>query len=702
MGRPNNIQLVKTIKERCRVCYTCVRECPAKAIRIADGQAEVIAERCIGCGNCVRVCSQHAKDVFSEIEKVRELLAQSEIRNPKSDIKVAACLAPSFPAEFLQCDHRHVVGMLRGLGFDFVNEVSFGADLVARRYRELLAGREAPADPAEPNCQGSAQPKGYIATTCPAIVSFVERYYPDLVGSLCPVVSPMVATARVLRQIHGNDVRVVFIGPCIAKKGEAASELLEGEVDAALTFVELRQMLQESGLSPQNIKPGEFDQPHGCMGALFPVSRGMLQAAGISEDLVAGKVLAAEGKSSFVDAIKEFQDGQLDASLLEVLCCNGCIMGAGISCDTPMFSRRARVSQYMRRRLEDIDKAAWQTNMERFTTLDLSRSFAAMDQRILVPFEEELALILARMGKQKPEDELNCGACGYDTCREHAVAIFKGLAESEMCLPYTIEQLRQTVKKLELSSTALASAQEALMQSEKLASMGQLAAGIAHEVNNPLGVVLMYAHLLLEQSQESSAQHEDLSMIAQQADRCKTIVQGLLHFARQNKLSLQTCDANEIVEDALRGVALPQNVQVDTTQRAAEPIAELDRDQTIQVLTNLITNAVAAMPEGGKLTVVTAGDDQAVQFTVSDTGIGIPRENLGKIFEPFFTTKQMGKGTGLGLAITYGIVKMHRGDIAVSSNANSAAGATGTTFTVKLPRQAKTEEPISATGTESI
>jgi len=373
-------------------------------------------------------------------------------------------------------------------------------------------------------------------------------------------------------------------------------------------------------------------------------------------------------------------------------------MGAGLSCDTPMFSRRARVSQYMRQRLGEIDKTAWERNIELFGAMDLSRTFLAMDQRILVPFEEELALILAHMGKLTAQDELNCGACGYDTCREHAMAIFKGLAESEMCLPYTIEQLRQTVKKLEFSNTALASAQEALMQSEKLASMGQLAAGIAHEVNNPLGVVLMYAHLLLEQSDQGSGQHEDLSMIAQQADRCKTIVQGLLHFARQNKLSLQACDANEIVEDALRGVAMPQNVRVDTSSATMDALAELDRDQTIQVLTNLITNAVAAMPDGGKLTVATAGDDKTVQFTVSDTGIGIPKENLGKIFEPFFTTKQMGKGTGLGLAITYGIVKMHRGDIAVLSNANPAAGSTGTTFTVKLPRQARTEEPISATG----
>ncbi len=198
--------------------------------------------------------------------------------------------------------------------------------------------------------------------------------------------------------------------------------------------------------------------------------------------------------------------------------------------------------------------------------------------------------------------------------------------------------------------------------------MGQLAAGIAHEVNNPLGVVLMYAHLLLQEAQDAPQFRDDLTMIVDQADRCKKIVAGLLHFARQNKVVLQPTDLRKLVEHALK--SMPASTKIETViehDLGMDPTAEVDRDQIVQVLTNLISNAAAAMPEGGTLTVRTAGDAERVTLGVTDTGVGIPKENLSKIFEPFFTTKQIGMGTGLGLAVTYGIVKMHRGDIQVRS-----------------------------------
>ncbi|MGB9623814.1 MAG: [Fe-Fe] hydrogenase large subunit C-terminal domain-containing protein [Phycisphaerae bacterium] len=664
MEPPEHIPLVTTIKERCRVCYTCVRECPVKAIRIAEGQAEVIPERCIGCGNCVRVCSQHAKRVLRSIERVEQLLA--------SGARVAACIAPSFPAEFADMDYRQLVGMIRRLGFALVNEVGFGADLVARQYRRLSA---------------ETGGKRYVATNCPAIIAYVERYHPRLVDSLAPIVSPMVATARALRRLHGDDLKVVFIGPCIAKKGEIASEQLPDEVDAVLTFAELREMFRAGGLAPEAVSPCEFDPPHAGAGALFPISRGMLQAADIPEDLMAGEVVSAEGRTDFVEAIREFEAGDLDARLLEVLCCNGCIMGPGMQCRAPLFSRRSRVSQYVRRRRDVVDAGQWAENMARFADLDLSRRFAPNDRRIKPPSEGEISLIMAEMGKVRPEDELNCGACGYETCREHAVAIYEGLAECEMCLPYTIDQLRKTVKELAVSNKQLATTQEQLMQSEKLASMGQLAAGIAHEVNNPLGVVLMYAHLLLEEWGSSPKLREDLATIVDEADRCKKIVSGLLHFARQNKVALQPTDLRDLVDRVMKTMHTPANISVRVEHDTADAVADMDPDQIVQVLTNLITNALAAMPNGGTLTVRTDGDDMHVRLIVTDTGVGIPRENLPKIFEPFFTTKQIGKGTGLGLAVTYGIVKMHRGDIQVQSNADPAAGPTGTTFTVSLPRR---------------
>jgi signal transduction histidine kinase/NAD-dependent dihydropyrimidine dehydrogenase PreA subunit len=665
------LPLVTTIRERCRVCYTCVRECPAKAIRVTGGQAQVLHDRCIGCGNCVRVCSQEAKHVLSSVGSVRALLA--------SGGHVAACVAPSFPAEFTDMVPGELVSMIRRLGFDSVHEVAYGADLVAAAYGKLLERHPG---------------RRFIATTCPAIVSYVERFHPDLVPCLAPVVSPMVATARALRRLLGPGVKVVFVGPCLAKKEEAVAEQVHGEVDAVLMFGELRLMFAEDGLLAGGVPSSDFDPPFSGRGALFPLSRGMLQAAGISEDLTRGDVVAADGRAEFQDAIREFENGDLDARLLEVLCCTGCVMGPGMTTGAPLFGRRSRVSEYVRDTLARRDADQVREGIEQLADLDLTRSYARDDQRLVVPSQEELGGILARMGKARPADELNCGACGYETCRMHALAIHEGLAESEMCLPYMIEQLRSTVRQLAVSNDQLASAQDALVQSEKLASMGQLAAGIAHEVNNPLGVVLMYSHLLLDEVSEDSPLKTDLSTIVEQTDRAKRIVAGLLNFARQNQVEFAPSDVRQLMKRCLRSVPAPENVRVEVSHQGDDPLADLDADQVAQVLINLIGNAFAAMPRGGVLSVRTECADGQVRFIVRDTGVGIQPENRKKIFTPFFTTKKAGQGTGLGLAVSYGIVKMHRGDIKVESNADPSAGPTGTTLTVTLPARRAAEERI--------
>lgn len=669
MTTTNNKAFIETLPERCRMCYTCVRECPAKAIRIVEGQAQVVPDRCIACGNCVKVCSQNAKLPVRTTDRVCALLDGPE--------KVCAIVAPSFPAEFDDIAFPELVNMIRRLGFAVVSEVGFGADLVAERYRRMLAENSS---------------NRYIATSCPAIFGYVERYYPELVEHLAPIVSPMVAMARVMRQLHGQATKIVFIGPCIAKKIESDSETIPNEVDAAVTFTELRDLFEQAGLQPVPSPEEDFDPPHAEMGAVFPISRGMLQAAGVSEDLVDGRVIATEGRNNFLEAIKEFATGNLEAELLEVLACQGCIMGPGVSNEDPRYRRRARVSSYVRERISRGDHDVWNAYMDRFADLDLARPFAVHDQRIGIPSEDEMQRILRRMGKFESADELNCGACGYDTCREHAVAIFKGLAESEMCLPYTIDKLRTTIQELANSHEELASTQEALMHSEKLASMGQLAAGIAHEVNNPLGVVLMYAHILLDECRdkaEAGGMTEDLQMIAEQADRCKKIVSGLLHFARQNRVLRQPTDVRELLSKSLTTVPCPPGVRVEVQDALDDEtcIAEIDRDQIIQVITNLVSNAYQAMTDGGTLSICSAARNGQVVVSVTDTGCGIAEENRKKIFDPFFTTKQMGKGTGLGLSVAYGIIKMHKGNISVESNDDPQAGPTGTTFTVELPRQ---------------
>jgi iron only hydrogenase large subunit-like protein/nitrogen-specific signal transduction histidine kinase len=660
--------LITTRPEHCRVCYTCVRECPAKAIRVTDGQAEVMPDRCIVCGNCVRVCSQNAKQVASSMGAVLALLAEDE--------PVAAIVAPSFPAEFTDLDPGMFVGTLRAMGFTYVNEVAFGADLVARAYHDMLA-------------ENSQQQ--WIGTTCPAIVSYVQRYHPDLVDKLAPIVSPMIASARTLRQMHGDDLRIVFIGPCIAKKGEAADEAVYGDVDECLTFAELQTMFRIVNFDDRKIESSDFDPPHGKFGALFPISGGMVQAAGLDEDLVDAEILSVQGGHDFVEAFKEFETGSLNVRLLEPLACRGCIMGPGMSPDTPFYARRERVSTYVRDHGAKLPEDVWNRSLDEFEDVALYRGFKAHDRRLNVPSDVDLERIMHKMGKFDPSDELDCGACGYPTCREHAVAVHKGLAETEMCLPYSIEKLRSSLGKLAKSKAELERTQDALRHSEKLASMGQLAAGIAHELNNPLAVVLMYAHILLEENEGKEEMSEDLAMISQQADRCKKIVGNLLRFARQNKVELADHDLTEVVRECLRILPPPAGSHLEFKE-AAEPLfASFDQDQIAQVLTNLVGNAYAAMPNGGTVTVETGGNEDTVWIRVADTGVGIPEEQLSKVFEPFYTTKDVGEGTGLGLSVTYGIVKMHRGDIRVESNVDPNAGPTGTAFTVTLPRESSND-----------
>lgn len=650
--------LVYTIKELCRTCYTCVRECPAKAIRIVGGQAEVIVERCIACGNCTKVCSQGAKVFLNTTDRVLKLLEEEE--------KVAALIAPSFPAEFSDYpDHQTLVGMIRAIGFDYVTEVSFGADIVAERYRQLVEESR----------------EYYITSDCPSIVNYIRFYHPALADNLAPIVSPMVAMSRVVHRKYGNDTRTVFIGPCVAKKAESS------EIDEAITFTELRELLSKLGITPSNTVPSEFDPPVGGRGAIFPVTRGLLQTANINDDAITGNIIAAEGRIGFQEALKEFEAGLITRQHVELLCCEGCIMGPGLSKSGKQYSRRASVSSYASNKMSRLDLEKWKEAVEEFNDLDLYVRHRAEDNRFDIPEEKDINEILISMGKVTKKDQLDCGACGYESCVEHAIAIKKGLAEVEMCLPYTIEKLHKSVKDLALSNEKLSSMRQALKQSEKLAHMGQLSAGIAHELNNPLGVVIMYSNILLEECKPDDPLREDLKLVVEQAGRCKKIVAGLLNFARKNQVNHQLVNLNELITHSLESLIVPATITITVTDKTTNPDAMLDSEQMMQVITNLVKNAIDAMPSGGDIRILLEDTLSDVSITISDTGTGIRDENKSKIFEPFFTTKGLGHGTGLGLATAYGIVKMHKGQITVESNTDTSRGPTGTSFKIVLPRR---------------
>ena len=661
MSKKRNTErdLVYTLKNRCRVCYTCVRECPAKAIKIINGQAEVLNERCIVCGNCTKVCSQGAKVFLNTIDGVYDLL--------NTEKKNIAIVAPSFPAEFKEiANYKIFVSMVRAIGFDVVSEVSFGADLVAKKYRELI-------DRTTDKC--------YISSDCPAVVSYIEHYHPALVKDLVPIASPMVVMSRVMRKKYGDDINITFIGPCVAKKSES------DEVDEMITFTELRDIFEQKGITQKTVQPSEFDPPLGGKGAIFPISRGLLQTAGITDDVFEGNIIVAEGRNDFKEAIREFEDGLLRSQHLELLSCEGCIMGPGMKSKGKQYARRILVSNYVQKKIGTFNEKKWQKYIDEYINLDLTASFKSKHKEIKFSDQDEVKRVLASMGKVESKDHLNCGACGYESCEEHATAIVQGVAETEMCLPYTIEKLHKSVTELAVTNDKLSSIQQALRQSEKMASMGQLSAGIAHELNNPLGVIVMYANILLDEAPKDSDIYSDMKLIVDQTNRCKKIVGGLLNFARKNQVNSSKVNIIKLAEQSTEAVIIPKNIVVNIdSQNLKDAIAMLDNEQLTQILTNLIKNAIDAMPDGGNIDVVLEDDSENVFFNIKDTGVGIKTESLDKIFEPFYTTKEIGKGTGLGLATTYGIVKMHKGKITVSSNADKEQGETGTTFKISLPR----------------
>jgi len=650
--------LVFTIADRCKTCYTCIRECPAKAISMQNGQANVIVERCIGCGNCVKVCTRKAKSFFNEEQQVLHLL--------KTKKDCIACVAPAFPAEFKEFeDHRIVVGMLKKLGFDKVVEVSFGADLVAMKYEELLL---------------SDDHKKYISSDCPAIVSYINKYYPQLTRSLAPIVSPLMAIVRVAKELYGKERETVFIGPCVAKKNES------DDPDYVLTFQEIRNMFETENIKSEDCEPVEFDPPLGGRGAAFPISRGLINTINIEENLIQGNIIVAEGRENFKEAINEFDNGYIDDHNLELLCCEGCIMGPGMYSEGKRYENRAYITRYVRRKLDNINVQEWENYINRFSSINLDRSFSQDDSRVKAPSEEEIEALYHKMGKHDKQDRLDCHACGYESCREHAIAVLRGLAEIDMCLPYTLDKLNTMVSELNIKNIKLESVQQALKQSEKLAHLGQLAAGIAHEINNPLGVVIMYSNIMLDEINPNDESYEDLKLITEQAMRCKNIVSGLLNFARKNKVKFTSVNIADFINNCLKAVIIPTNIEVEQKCYLSNFSTSIDEEQMTQAITNVLKNAIEAMPDGGKLNIELSNEKENIKIIIKDTGTGITDEHKDKLFTPFFTTKEFGKGTGLGLPTSYGIIKMHKGKINVDSNSNPKKGKTGTKFTIILPQ----------------
>ncbi len=383
-------------KSNCKNCYKCIRNCPVKSIRFSGNQAHIIDDECILCGQCFVVCPQNAKEIVDETEKIKVYL--------QSGAPVIASLAPSFVANY-GVGINSMREALRKLGFYEVEETAYGATMVKTEYERIL--REEQRDI-------------LISSCCHSVNLLIQKYFPAELPFLADVMSPMQAHCSDIKKRNPN-AKTVFIGPCVSKKDEA--ERYGGIVDAVLTFEELTNWLESENITLS----GEKDENENSRARFFPTSGGILKTMDCEEK--GYTYLVVDGVENCIAALKDIESGKIHKCFIEMSACTGSCIGG------PVMEKyhHSPVKDYM-----EIANYAGKNDFEisEFEPDEIKKNFEMIDRKVNMPSETEIEEILHRMGKFKPSDELNCGSCGYNTCREKAVAVYQGKAEVSMCLPF--------------------------------------------------------------------------------------------------------------------------------------------------------------------------------------------------------------------------------------------------------------------------
>lgn len=383
-------------KSNCKNCYKCIRHCPVKSIRFSGNQAHIIDDECILCGQCFVVCPQNAKQIVNETEKAKVLLESGE--------PVIVSLAPSFVANY-NVGIGAMREALKKLGFFDVEETAIGASIVKTEYERML--RE-------------DHPDIVISSCCHSVNLLIQKYFPNELQYLADVLSPMQAHCVDIKKRYPN-AKTVFIGPCVAKKDEA--DHYAGIVDAVLTFEELTNWLEEAKITLSS----EMDHDEYSRARFFPTTGGILKTMDTSNPEYT--YLAIDGVENCISALKDIESGNVHKCFIEMSACVGSCIGG------PVMEKyhRSPVRDYM----AVADFAGKEDfRLEPTDPISVRKRFSIIEPNAEVPTEAEITAILRQMGKFKPSDELNCGSCGYDSCRAKAIAIYQGKAEISMCLPY--------------------------------------------------------------------------------------------------------------------------------------------------------------------------------------------------------------------------------------------------------------------------
>ena len=391
---PNCLTLKKS---NCKNCYKCIRHCPVKAIRFSGNQAYIIGNECILCGQCFVVCPQNAKEIIDETEKVKVFLQSGE--------PVIVSLAPSFVANYDGVGIGAMREALKKLGFYDAEETAIGATIVKTEYERML--REEDRDI-------------IITSCCHSVNLLIQKYFPAELEYLADVLSPMQAHCIDIKKRYPN-AKTVFIGPCVAKKDEA--EHYKGIVDAVLTFEELTKWLKKEKIEIDKT----MDSSEESRARFFPTTGGVLKT--MAQDISGYAYLAIDGVENCIAALRDIESGKIHKCFIEMSACAGSCVGG------PVMEKyhRSPVKDYM----SVVNYAGTKDfNVEQLNASELKKQFTYIEHKLTMPSEEEIASVLRQMGKMKQSDELNCGSCGYNSCREKAIAICQGKAEISMCLPY--------------------------------------------------------------------------------------------------------------------------------------------------------------------------------------------------------------------------------------------------------------------------
>ncbi|MEG1646388.1 MAG: [Fe-Fe] hydrogenase large subunit C-terminal domain-containing protein [Clostridia bacterium] len=390
----------------CKSCYKCLRGCPVKAISFINHKAQVIADKCILCGHCVSVCPQNAKKTICEIDTVKEML--------QSGKKVFCTLAPSYISSFSNYKKGQLETALKQLGFADVFATAEGAKYVSENYIELLK---------------SGKYKNLISSACPAVNRLIQYEYHDALKYLAPTDSPMIAHGKMLKEKFGDDIKIVFIGPCIAKKREAAESNI---IDVALTFEDLEKWLQDAEIFPEKIDVKDFNG-FSDKSLFYPIKRGIIKS--FYEIPQNYDYFSVDGVEECKDVLSNINN--LDGMFIEMSACNNsCINGPCSLLEKGSFVKANEIIRKNTKKNIEANTNVAVTNSK----ADIKADYPAKSTNKLMPTENEISDILKKIGKNSPKDYLNCGACGFNSCREKAIAVYNNEAILEMCVPYMRER----------------------------------------------------------------------------------------------------------------------------------------------------------------------------------------------------------------------------------------------------------------------